>query len=67
MRKIIIDCFFTVYRAFEEVVPFDSAYAYKITYPVRDTIMYFIYIYDIIYYKNTSFFFNTTVDHARWC
>ena len=49
----------TFYRAFEEVVPFDSAYAYKITYPVRETMMYFILIYalsDLIktHHNNTS-------------
>ena len=57
MRKMIIDCLSTCYRAFEEVVPFDSAYAYKITYPVRETM---IYSQTFLKYKIRTIFLSPT-------
>ena len=53
---MIID--FDFNRAFEEVVPFDSAYAYRITYPVRETsddVLYMIHTYPtMLSDQNTS-------------
>ena len=72
MRKMIID--FDFNRAFEEVVPFDSAYAYRITYPVRETSddPYMIHIYPCsqikIHHDNISLQHNVfwpLPDHTR--